>query len=558
MTSHRRRWTLPLRLSSSMTTLATTTRAETMSMLDALDENEEELWRLRRLVAPPLPTPAAIADLCPPPSSPAFRPRLKPPSLSSSTYRSDYKPSPVTLPEGSRARSLGLGSERGRSSERKALAAAPPMTAAARRRSCSPPRDDGGGRRCHGCPRCSSSSSSAAAAEALSAPPPPRPPSPSPPPPPINFLSPAEILSASFDSKENAPSSLQQKPRLLLQKQQQQLQRRQNQTPKPPQRTSRVSGSALSDALASFRGKETEWLAEKAALRREADAARRASLVSEGLRAREATARRHAEAELKAARAALRRRDDDAVAERERHAAELAGNATAAESRVRCAERAASLATCEAAEHRERVIALKKELAEERSRRGGAELERESAREGRRRCRRVEASGRKGRRGRRAGGRAGERGRSEAAGAREQSLRGGSELDLRGRRRERGRGGGRGGRGRRRRGKQHRQRRRRRPRGRRQRGKTSACIVHSLMHEGERRRMLPLQALCSKTLPLREKIKTKRNQKTVKAHLSFFIHDLITNVSVQTLILIRAPPQPGPQSPWRTRGTARP
>lgn len=101
--------------------------------------------------------------------------------------------------------------------------------------------------------------------------------------------------------------------------------------------------------------------------------------MSEGLRAREATARRHAEAELKAARAALRRRDDDAVAERERHAAELAGNATAAESRVRCAERAASLATCEAAEHRERVIALKKELAEERSRRGGAELERERA-----------------------------------------------------------------------------------------------------------------------------------------------------------------------------------
>lgn len=353
-----------------------------MTRLDPLDENEEELWRLRRLVAPPLPTPAAIADLCPPPSSPAFRPRLKPPSLSSSTYRSDYKPSPVTLPEGSRARSLGLGSERGRSSERGALAAPPPMTAAAaaRRRSCSPPRDDGGGRRCHGCPRCSSSSSAAAAAEALSAPPPPPPPPPSPPPPPINFLSPAEILSASFDSKENAPSSLQQKPRLLLQKQQQQqLQRRQNQTPKPPQRTSRVSGSALSDALASFRGKETEWLAEKAALRREADAARRASLVSEGLRAREATARRHAEAELKAARAALRRRDDDAVAERERHAAELAGNATAAESRVRCAERAASLATCEAAEHRERVIALKKELAEERSRRGGAELERERA-----------------------------------------------------------------------------------------------------------------------------------------------------------------------------------
>ena len=128
MTSHRRRWPLLQRFSSSTTTTMTTRAETTTTSLDPLDENEEgELWEPRRL-GPPLPlssargeeqppSPTAIADLCHHPSaSLSSRRRLKPPSLSScSTYRSDYKPCPVTPLEGSKAQSFGLGNERGRS-----------------------------------------------------------------------------------------------------------------------------------------------------------------------------------------------------------------------------------------------------------------------------------------------------------------------------------------------------------------------------------------------------------------------------------------------------------
>ena len=327
--------------------------------LDPVDENEEELWRLRRLVASPPPpatttatTTATIADLCPPSSSPTSRPRLKPPSLSSSTYRRDYKHSPMTLLEGSKAKSFGLGSERGRS-EGEALAAT------AMTRSSSPPRGGGGEHCCHCC-HCCSASSSAAAAETLSAhfPPPPRSLSPSK----------AKRIPTYYGSKENAPPSLQQGQK-----------QKRNPPLQQPQRTSRVSGSALSDALASFREKEKQWLAEKAAFRREAETARRASLLSEALRAKEATARRHAEAELRAAKAAIRRRDDDDAEEKERNAATLAAAHAAAESRVRSAERAAALAASEAARAREKTASSERDLASERSRRCGAEREREGA-----------------------------------------------------------------------------------------------------------------------------------------------------------------------------------
>lgn len=330
-------------------------------MLAHLDENEgagqEELGQLRLgpLPAAVATTTTTIADRCHPSPSASSRPRLRAPSPSSSTYRSDYKPSPVMLCDVVKAQRVGLGSERGGLSERALTSTLAETTAAAatRRRSSSPPR--GCGDRAHCC-HCRCSSSSAKALLLIPSLPP-------------RSLSPAKGLSRAFDEKENASS--------LRQKQQQQLlfqQRSQQQ-----QRSSRVSGSALSDALASFREKERNWLSEKAAFRREADAARRASLLSEGLRAKEATARRHAEEELRAARAAIRRRDDDDAAEKEESLAALAAASAAAESRVRSAEYAASMAAAEAAEAREKVIVLEQELADERSRRGGEEAERERA-----------------------------------------------------------------------------------------------------------------------------------------------------------------------------------
>jgi hypothetical protein len=50
----------------------------------------------------------------------------------------------------------------------------------------------------------------------------------------------------------------------------------------PPQpRAARVAGSTLSDALCEFRAREKEWAAERAALRRDADAGRKARLAVE-------------------------------------------------------------------------------------------------------------------------------------------------------------------------------------------------------------------------------------------------------------------------------------
>lgn len=302
----------------------------------------------------------ALADLCLPSPPACCRPRLRAPSLSSSTYRNDYRRSPVTLCETEKAQSVVLCSEReGRSG--RALTKTTKSTT--RRRSFSPPRDGGrGSDRAHCCHcHCRCSSSASVAAEALFLPPPPAPPQ--------RSLSPAKRLSRSFDSKENISSPIWQRKQ-----KQQQLQPLDN----SQLRSSRVSGSALSDALAAFREKEKSWLSEKAALRRDADAARRASLLSEALRAKEATARRQAEAELRAAKAAIRRRDDAAAAE-ERNFAAVAATTAAAQARVRLAERAASLNAAEAAEAREQVVALEQELADERSRRDGAEAERAGA-----------------------------------------------------------------------------------------------------------------------------------------------------------------------------------
>ena len=324
-------------------------------MLASMEENdcggEEELvGRLRRLSPPPPPprmtkTTKTIAGDLHHPTPSASRARLKPPSFSSSTYRSDYKPAPVSSIEVEKAQSLGLGGgERGRVST---------STTTATRRSSSPP---------HFCCCCPSSSSSEA--PLLPAPPSPRS---------LSTTAAAAVAAAAaaFDSKENAPFSQQRQPRKLLEKK---LQHPQN--PQLQQRSARVSGSALSDAITCFREKERNWLIEKAALRRDADAARRQALLSDALRSKEATARRHAEAELKAAKAAIRRRDDDAAVEKERNAAALAAVSASSEARVRSAQRAVSSAASEAATARERIVELEQGLLEERARRDGAEEQR--------------------------------------------------------------------------------------------------------------------------------------------------------------------------------------